>query len=221
MYQTVLFDLDGTLLDTITDLAEAGNVVCRANDWPEYSIEEFRGMVGHGIENLIARLSPPEAQSEARRRQTLEQFNAYYDCHSADHTRPFPGMEDLTARLKADGIQLAVYSNKPDQFTQDLIRRFYPGVFDWIQGKRADFPVKPDPAGVRAILRALNADPARALFVGDSATDVATGHNADLPVCAVTWGYRPRASLIAAGADFLADTPAQLENVICKEASFA
>lgn len=214
MYQTVIFDLDGTLLDTIVDLAEAGNAVCRANGWPEYALDDFRGMVGHGIENLIARLSPPDARDEARRRETLERFNAYYGIHSADHTRPFPGMGGLPGRLKADGIRLAVYSNKPDKFSQDLIRRFYPGVFDWVQGKRDGFPVKPDPAGVRSILRELNADPACTLFAGDSATDVATGHNAGLRVCAVTWGYRPRASLIAAGADFFADTAADLERVI-------
>ncbi|MBQ9493057.1 MAG: HAD family hydrolase [Oscillibacter sp.] len=214
MYQTVIFDLDGTLLDTIRDLAEAGNHVCREYGWPEHSTDAYKAMVGHGMQNLISRFSPPEAQEEAQRAETLRRFNAYYALHSADHTRPFPGVPELLGRLRADGLQMAVYSNKSHEFTADLMDRFFPGVFALAQGKKPGIPVKPDPAGLYGILRALRADPARTLFVGDSATDVRTGHNAGLPVCAVTWGYRPRQSLEAAGPDALAETVPELENVI-------
>ena len=164
--------------------------------------------------NLVSRLSPPDAQSDARKAETLRRFNAYYAAHSADHTRPFPGVPELLARLRADGLQMAVYSNKPDEFTVELMNRFFPGVFALVQGKKPGIPVKPDPAGLRGILRALSADASATLFVGDSATDVHTGHNAGLPVCAVTWGYRPRQSLEAAAPEILADTVPELENAI-------
>lgn len=214
MYQTVIFDLDGTLLDTIADLAAAGNSVCRAYGWPEHTPEEFKPMVGHGMENLISRFSPPEAQSPEQRAETLRRFNAYYALHSVDLTKPFPGVPELLARLRADGVQMAVYSNKDHQFTAALMDRFFPGVFAYVQGKKPGIPVKPDPAGLYGILRELDADASATLFVGDSATDVRTGHNAALTVCAVTWGYRPRRSLEDAGADFLADDVPALEAVI-------
>ncbi|MBR4545625.1 MAG: HAD-IA family hydrolase [Oscillibacter sp.] len=214
MYQTVIFDLDGTLLDTIADLAAAGNHVCRAYGWPRHSVDAYKLMVGHGMLNLVSRFSPPDAQSDEQKAETLRRFNAYYAAHSIDHTRPFPGVPELLARLRADGLQMAVYSNKPDEFTVELMRRFFPGVFALVQGKKPGIPVKPDPAGLCGILRTLRADASATLFVGDSATDVHTGHNAGLPVCAVTWGYRPRQSLEAAAPEFLADTVPGLENVI-------
>ena len=142
----------------------------------------------------------------------LARFNAHYGPHSADRTRPYPGMVDLVTRLRQEGVRMAVYSNKADNFTRDLMARFFPGVFALVQGKREGVPVKPDPTGLRGILRALDADPARTLYVGDSATDIRTGHNAGLTVCAVTWGFRPRERLLEA--DRLADDAAALERVI-------
>ena len=210
MYHTVIFDLDGTLLDTIADLAAAGNAVCRDNGWTEHSIEDYKAMVGHGMENLISRLSPPSARSAERVRETLRRFRAYYAAHETDQTRPFPGIAPMVERLAADGVRMAVYSNKDDTFTQTLSARFFPGAFALVQGKVEGIPPKPDPAGIRRILANMAAD----LFVGDSPTDVHTGHNACVRVCAVTWGYRPRAALEQAGADCLADTAAALETRI-------
>ena len=217
MYKTIVFDLDGTLLDTIGDLCAAGNYVCREHGWPEHTPEAFQLMVGHGMINLMTQLSPPEGRDPDTIADTHRRFNAYYAEHSMDLTRPFPGMAELAGRLRRDGAKMAVYSNKDDQFSQVLIRTFFPGCFDVVLGKREGFPVKPDPAGARWVLGELEkagADTARTLYVGDSATDIQTGHNAGLSVCAVTWGYRPRASLLAAGPDFLADTPEELEAFI-------
>lgn len=214
MYQTVIFDLDGTLLDTLEDLADAGNWVCRRNGWPEHSLEEFRSMVGHGIPNLVERFSPEGCRSPLLMVNTLAQFSQYYGAHNMDKTLPYAGMAELAAELKERGVQMAVYSNKADDFSRQIVEHFFPGVFSLVRGKVRGVPVKPDPTGVRQVLAELNADPAATLFVGDSSVDMETAHNAGLPACGVTWGFRSRESLEAAGAEFLADTPEQLAAVI-------
>ncbi|MCI6055527.1 HAD family hydrolase [Dysosmobacter sp.] len=214
MYQTVIFDLDGTLLNTLEDLADAGNWVCRRNGWPEHSLEEFRSMVGHGIPNLVERFSPEGCRSPLLMVNTLAQFSQYYGAHNMDKTLPYAGMAELAAELKERGVQMAVYSNKADDFSRQIVEHFFPGVFSLVRGKVRGVPVKPDPTGVRQVLAELNADPAATLFVGDSSVDMETAHNAGLPACGVTWGFRSRESLEAAGAEFLADTPEQLAAVI-------
>lgn len=212
MYQTILFDLDGTLLNTIGDLAAAGNHVCRLRGWPEYPEADFRAMVGHGLTNLALRFSPEDARDPASIARTLADFSAYYGAHSRDRTVPYPGIPELLHHLRDRGLRLAVCSNKDDPFSRDLMEHYFPGLFALVRGKREGVPVKPDPAIVHGILSELGADPKEALFVGDSATDVRTGHNAHLPVCGVSWGFRPRETL--AEAEYLADTAAQLEEII-------
>ena len=214
MYRTVIFDLDGTLLNSIGDLAAAANYVCRQNRWPEHTEEEIMGMVGHGIPNLVRQFSPADARSTLMVLNTTSQFNQYYGCHNMELTRPYEGMAELLQQLKAAGAQLAVCSNKADNFSRAIVEHYYPGVFDLVRGNLNGMPIKPDPTVVREIMRDLDASYLSAMMVGDSSVDIQTGHNAGIKACGVTWGFRSRESLVEAAADAIADTPAELGKLL-------
>lgn len=214
MYRTVIFDLDGTLLNSIGDLAAAANYVCRKNRWPEHTEEEIMGMVGHGIPNLVRQFSPADARSTLMVLNTTSQFNQYYGCHNMELTRPYEGMAELLQQLKAAGAQLAVCSNKADNFSRAIVEHYYPGVFDLVRGNLNGMPIKPDPTVVREIMRDLDASYLSAMMVGDSSVDIQTGHNAGIKACGVTWGFRSRESLVEAAADAIADTPAELGKLL-------
>ena len=217
MYTTVLFDLDGTLLNTIDDLAGSANRVCAAHGWPQYPVARYRYFVGNGIPKLVERFSPEPARDPATLAATLREFEAEYGAHMFDKTAPYPGMPELLARLHARGVRMAVYSNKADAFAGEVVARYFdPALFELVRGARPGVPAKPAPEGTRALLAALGADPAsgKVLYVGDSNVDVCTGKNAGLRCCGVLWGFRTEAELREAGADYLAADAAALEQVI-------
>ena len=214
MYRTVIFDLDGTLLDTISDLAAAANYVCRENDWPEYTVAEVESMVGNGIPKLVERFSPENARSPLMLANTLHQFNRYYGAHNMESTHPYPGIPELLRELHDRGLQMAVCSNKADEFSRVIVEHYFPGIFRLVRGNIPGTPVKPDPGVAKGIMERLGAEPGETLMVGDSDVDIHTGHNAGLRACGVTWGFRSRENLVDAGADVLADTTAELKAVI-------
>ncbi len=214
MYHTVIFDLDGTLLDTIDDLAAAANWTCRRNGWPEHTVEEYKAMVGHGIHNLVACFSPENSRSPLLVMNTLSQFCDYYGAHNMDKTTPYEGIGEMLVHLKERGVTMAVYSNKADEFSRTIVEHYFPGIFTYVRGKVHGVPVKPDPIGVRQVLAELGATAEETLYVGDSDVDMETGRNAGMTTCGVTWGFRSRENLIASGACSLVDTAAELEQKI-------
>ena len=159
MLKTVIFDLDGTLLNTIGDLAGAGNHVCAQRGWPSHTEAEFRGMVGYGIPNLVEKFTPEECRDEATLAAALAEFQRYYGAHQRDRTAPYDGVPAMLAALKGLRLRLAVYSNNADEFSLSLAEYFFPGTFDAILGKRPGIPGKPDPAGLRLLLAELGAAP--------------------------------------------------------------
>lgn len=208
MIKTVLFDLDGTLLNTIDDLADAGNWVCAQHGWPTFTVEQFKHMVGNGIPKLVERFSPENARTPEQLAATLAEFTARYDAHKEDKTDPYPGIPELLDELQAAGVQCAVFSNKADPLCGKIIAHYFgTGRFAAVRGSRPGVPTKPDPAGLYALMDEIGADRSATLFVGDSDVDILTGHNARLPAMGALWGFRGRAELTAAGADALAEVP--------------
>ena len=190
MIKLILFDLDGTLIDSLEDLAEAVNHALGLRGLPLHSVAEYRRMVGHGVRNLVKQ-ALPEGADDALVDSALADFKAYYQAHIDVHTRPYPGIPELLTDLQARGVQLAVASNKFQEGTEYLIQRFFPGNrFVAILGNRPGAPLKPDPEIVQEVLRKADVQPADALLVGDSPTDMKTAANGGIESIAVTWGYR-------------------------------
>lgn len=219
MLHAVIFDLDGTLLNTIDDLADAANWVCAQNGWPLHTIEEYKHFVGRGIPNLCRRFAPPEAQSSERQAEVLAAFSARYAAHKEDKTAPYPGIAEAVRALQNAGVLCGVLSNKEDSLAKAVVEHYFPGLFLHVQGARAGRPVKPDPAGVFALLKEMDVAPGPGvMLIGDSDVDVFTGKNAGLPVCGALWGFRGKDELAAAGADILAPDPAGMARLLLARA---
>ena len=202
-YKAVLFDMDGTLLDTLEDLRDSTNHVLRQMGYPERSLEEMRRFVGNGAEKQIRR-AVPEGTSEEKIMETLAAYRAYYQDHCQIKTRVYDGLLDMLSELKAKGIKLAVVSNKPDSAVQKLSREYFGGRMDFAVGPSDGVRCKPYPDMAETALKALGIAKKDAVFVGDSEVDVQTGLNAGLDVIAVSWGFRSREVVIEAGAKMIA-----------------
>lgn len=215
-YRTVLFDMDGTLLDTLEDLRESTNHVLRELGHPERSIEEVRRFVGNGAEMLIRR-AVPEGTGEEEILRALGMFRSYYAAHCKEKTRVYDGMLALLDALRARGIKTAVVSNKPDEAVKKLSEEYFGGRMDYAVGAKDGRRCKPYPDMVDAALEALGETREGAVFIGDSEVDVQTGLNAGLPVIAVSWGFRSRETIAEAGATVIADDAAALAKLLLGE----
>lgn len=204
--ELVVFDLDGTLLDTIGDLAAASNHMLRLRDLAEHTLDDYRRFVGNGILRLVERALPEEWRTPDRVREARADFLAYYIDHIDLETRPYAGIPGLLEELARRGTTLAVASNKFQAGTEKLVRRYFPEIpFAVVLGQRPDVPLKPDPTVVREILTRCSVAAERTLYVGDSGIDMETARAAGVRSVGVTWGFRSRAELEAAGADHLVD----------------
>ena len=192
-HKLVLFDLDGTLLDTLDDLSEAVNHALAKRGFPNHSRDEYMKMVGHGVRNLVKQALPSELQEDdVLVDAALADFKEYYTAHIDIHTHPYPGMRELVEELHRNGVFLAIASNKFQEGTEYLVRKFFPGIpFVAVMGNRPGFPLKPDPEIVGEVLRKAGVKPEEAILVGDSPTDMKTAANGGIDAIAVSWGYRP------------------------------
>ena len=214
-YQTAVFDLDGTLLDSLCDLHLSINAVLAAHDMPTHSLDDVRRFVGNGIRKLVER-AVPAGTNDAQRDAVYEDFCTYYAAHCEDHTGPYAGIPDLLAHLRAAGVRLAVVSNKGDFAVQELVSRQFSDTFDAILGENeaAGIRKKPAPDMVEAVLEQMGASHDGLVYIGDSEVDVQTAANVGCPCVSCTWGFRGVDELIAAGATTFVDTPAELERVL-------
>ena len=210
-YKTFIFDLDGTLLDTLGDLAAAVNYALREHGMPEHSIDDVRRFVGNGVRKLMER-AMPDGTANPEFEATFATFRQYYMAHSLDTTRPYDGIPEMLAALKARGCRLAVVSNKMMAATQELCQYFFPDTIEVAIGENEAEGIrkKPAPDTVFAALRQLEVGEEDAVYVGDSDVDLETARQSGLPCISVLWGFRDRDFLIKHGAKTFVSAPQEL-----------
>jgi len=212
-FDTVLFDLDGTLLDTLEDICGAANHTLRELGYPERTLAEMRRFVGNGAEMQMRRALGADADEETVAK-ALALYKPYYAAHCQIKTKPYAGVLELMAALKAEGFRLAVVSNKPDEAVRALRADFFADAVQIAVGETAAIRRKPAPDMLLAAMEQLGADPDKTVFVGDSEVDIATARAADLPCISVLWGFRDRDVLERAGAQQFAADIAQLQALL-------
>ena len=226
----IIFDLDGTLLNTIDDLGYACNYALGMTGYPTFPIEAYPAKVGNGINNLIRRALPESERTEENIQKVRAFFVPYYDAHNCDYTRPYDGIPEVLRSLKAQGHLLAVASNKYQAATEKIVRHFFPGVFDVILGEREGIERKPNPQIVYDIIQSIQNNQSTPnnpilhstlytlhptpLYLGDSLVDYETAKNANVPFVACSWGFVPREKLVEAGISTIIDRPQDLFSAV-------
>jgi len=212
--RAAIFDLDGTLLDTLGDLADAVNVALAANGYAQHSEEQIRSFIGDGAEMLIRRAMPADAgRHAAQLAACLGSFQSHYGKNFANRTRPYPQIAELLAALSGQGIPLGVLSNKPHAFTVQCVEAYFGRLgktFQVVYGQREGVPKKPDPSGALEIATELGVPPRECLYIGDSDVDMRTATAAGMLAVGVAWGFRPAGELHEAGALAVIDSPGDL-----------
>jgi phosphoglycolate phosphatase len=211
MYKVYIFDLDGTLLDTLTDLAASTNYALREHGMPEHSVDDVRRFVGNGVRKLMERAVPDGADNPLFD-EAFATFRQHYMEHALDTTRPYDGVPEMLATLKSRGCRIAVVSNKMMAATQELCQHFFPDTVEVAIGEHEAEGIrkKPAPDTVYAALSALGVTKDHAVYVGDSDVDIATARHAGLPCISVLWGFRDRDFLLQHGATTLVTIPSEL-----------
>lgn len=215
MIKLCVFDLDGTLVNSLSDLAAAMNYALNQQNFPSHDPEKYRLMVGSGVAVLADRAMNTPNPDPAVKQKLLQDFSDYYTAHCLDFTRPYEGIPALLEQLAQQGVLTAVNSNKPDRFARYIVTTLFPDAdFASVVGKREEFERKPAPDGVWEILRQTGVSKEECLFIGDSNVDAYTARNAGVPFCGVSWGFRSCEELQKAGAKTIAQTPDDILGVV-------
>ena len=212
-YRAVLYDMDGTVLDTLEDMADSVNESLSRFGLPPVTLDKVRRSVGNGARKLIFRVVP-EGTDPALTEQVLAFYKPWYDAHCNEKTRPYAGVPELMARLRDRGIAQAIISNKPDPAVQELARAFFPGLLETAVGESAAVRTKPNPDAILAAVKQMGVPLEQCVYVGDSEVDVEAARNAGLDCISVSWGFRSVEQLLAAGAARIVSDPAGLEAAI-------
>lgn len=205
-----IFDLDGTLLNTLEDLANASNYMLQNLSFPIHDVNSYKYRVGNGIPKLISRSLPQTAQTDETLNKAAALFNAYYSAHKTDCTVSYNGIDELLRSLKQKGAKLAVATNKEQGFARELVNMYFPDTFDYVSGMTVNSSPKPDPDIVLHILDKLCLKPKDTIYLGDSGVDMLTANNAGLYACGVLWGFRQADELWENGAKMLIHTPSDI-----------
>ena len=217
MIKAVLFDLDGTLCNTLQDLADAANYALGTFGFPTHETEKYRYFVGRGMPNLIKSILPENSRDKDTLSRVLSCFLEYYAAHYADNTASYDGIDELLKELKDRGIKIAVVTNKAQQPAENVVNKLYPeGFFDAVVGQTPDMPVKPDPAMALFAAEKIGAEIHECLFVGDSGSDCETGVRAGAVPVGVLWGFRERDELTSGGASYIIEKPSELLGLLEK-----
>ena len=215
MKKLVIFDLDGTLLNTIADLASSTNHALLQLGIGAHPLESFPTFVGNGIRKLFERALPVTLRTPEMVERVREFFMPYYDAHNADATSIYPGISELLSQLQEKGVKVAVASNKYQSATEKLMQHYFPEIqFASVLGQREGIPVKPDKGIVLDTLQAAGVSPEETLYVGDSGVDMQTAHNGGVESVGVTWGFRPLSELQQNGAEHIINRPEELMNLL-------
>ena len=215
MKKLAIFDLDGTLLNTIEDLGHAANYALERNGFPTHSIASYPFFVGNGVRRLIERVLPEESRTVNIVDKLLVDFKEYYDSHNTDYTVPYDGMPELLRELTVRGVAVAVASNKYQRATEKLIGHYFPEIdFVAVEGQKEGVPVKPDPSIVFEILAKAKMPKADTIYIGDSGVDMETARRACVDSVGVTWGFRSEKELVESHADNIVSRPAEISPLI-------
>ncbi|MCI5622449.1 MULTISPECIES: HAD family hydrolase [Anaerostipes] len=212
-YKLAIFDMDGTILNTLEDLCDATNYALSQSDYPARTIDEVRRFVGNGIRKLIER-AVPTGTEEPEIEKVHEDFTKYYKVHCADKTKPYDGIMKLLEKLRAAGCQTAVVSNKADYAVQELCEQYFQGMFDAAAGEKEGIAKKPAPDSVNAVMKKLGTTKEHAVYIGDSEVDIETAKNAGLDCIVVEWGFRDREYLEEKGGKTFVTRPEEIKERI-------
>jgi phosphoglycolate phosphatase len=216
MKSLLIFDLDGTLLDTIADMAESSNYALTKCGFPTHEISAYRFFIGNGINKLFERILPEGEKNQENIVRLRKYFLDHYEIHNSELTVPYTGITELLLKLQTAGIMIAVASNKYHKATEKLVKHFFPEIqFVAIFGQREGIAVKPDPTIVHDILALAKVDKSEeVLYIGDSGVDMQTAQNAGVDACGVTWGFRPRAELMKLSPRYIVDKAEEISTIV-------